>query len=476
MVYPAMIRSHVFCVGASVLGLLLVILSGGAWADAISKAGATVQEGELNSIDMQLFRQFTVMEYTPGQPFEVTITMSASTTEGLTAIGLYETMPPGWVFNGMRGLTGDPPTVSPQPGDMGVLEFAWIQIPELPYTFAYIVTPPETGGGAVFISGQIEYRTTGGAQKSPPVISNLNGQDRIAPTITVLGANPLEVTQNTAFADPGATANDNVDGDISSRVQVIGNVDTSTLGMYTLTYRVSDQAGNQAEATRTVRVVSASTGTGGVYTGGGTSSTGRTGGTSRSSAGTSSAAAASKQNTQKPANVNVNVTPDTTATARLAEMMAKREETQNKLKEAQKHVATPAKNEGGKPPAKKPGDATGTPAASTEGQAEETTDATTAKPAEPPKEEETAAPVAEENTAPVASKPPKVSTTPPSPGIFAVLKERFAQMTPSQLASLMVGLAVALALLAFTLLAWKIAYSPPVRRRPSIENPVEEEK
>lgn len=455
----------------------MLVLSGSAWADAAAKVNPAVKEGELNSIDMQLFRQFSVMEYTPGQPLEVTITMSASMVEGLTAIGLYETLPPEWVFGGLRGLTGDPPTVSPQPGDMGVLEFAWIQIPILPYTFAYIITPPETGGGPVYISGQIEYRTHGGAQKSPPVISNLNGQDRIAPAITVLGANPLQVTQNTAFADPGATANDNVDGDISSRIQTIGNVDTSTLGTYTITYRVSDQAGNQAEATRTVLVVTAAatTGTGGVYAGGGTSSRGRASGTSRSSTGASSAAA-SKQNTQKPANVNVNVTPDTTANARLAEMMAKREETQNKLKEAQKHVATHAKNEGGKPPAKAAPGTPGAPSAS-EGQSEETPDAAlSTSPEGQPAMEEAAKPAAEDNTAPVASKPPKVSATPPSPGVFAVLKERFAQMTPSQLAGLMVGFAIALALLAFTLLAWKVAYSPPVRRRPNNEKTVEEEK
>ncbi len=46
--------------------------------------------------------------------------------------------------------------------------------------------------------------------------------------------------------DDDATAIDNVDGDISESVQVNGNVDTGTVGLYTLTYTVSDSAGNAA--------------------------------------------------------------------------------------------------------------------------------------------------------------------------------------------------------------------------------------
>ena len=50
----------------------------------------------------------------------------------------------------------------------------------------------------------------------------------------------------------GATASDNYDGDISADVVVGGDsVDTSTVGQYTVTYNVSDDAGNAAtEVTR----------------------------------------------------------------------------------------------------------------------------------------------------------------------------------------------------------------------------------
>ena len=86
---------------------------------------------------------------------------------------------------------------------------------------------------------------------------NVIASDNDAPTITLLGNNPLTVSRGTAYSDPGATATDNVDGDISANI-VIGSdaVNTDTQGTYTVTYNVSDSAGNAAaQVTRTVEVV-----------------------------------------------------------------------------------------------------------------------------------------------------------------------------------------------------------------------------
>jgi hypothetical protein len=44
----------------------------------------------------------------------------------------------------------------------------------------------------------------------------------------------MRVEQGTDFTDPGATANDDTDGDVT--VTVSGAVDTATAGVYTLTY------------------------------------------------------------------------------------------------------------------------------------------------------------------------------------------------------------------------------------------------
>ncbi len=79
--------------------------------------------------------------------------------------------------------------------------------------------------------------------------------DTTAPVITLNGSADMTVAQGSTFTDPGATASDDVDGDISSQIVVTGSVDTSTVGDYVLRYNVSDNAGNAAqEKARTVHV------------------------------------------------------------------------------------------------------------------------------------------------------------------------------------------------------------------------------
>ena len=66
----------------------------------------------------------------------------------------------------------------------------------------------------------------------------------------------MTIEVGSTFTDPGATASDAGDGDLTSSIVVTGSVDTSTLGTYTLTYNVSDASGNVADpVTRTVNVV-----------------------------------------------------------------------------------------------------------------------------------------------------------------------------------------------------------------------------
>ncbi len=85
------------------------------------------------------------------------------------------------------------------------------------------------------------------------------GPDTEAPVITLIGDNPLEIKLGSTYSEPGATATDNNDGDISSNIVIKSNVDTSTVGTYTVTYDVIDTAGNQATTvTRQVNVVEAS--------------------------------------------------------------------------------------------------------------------------------------------------------------------------------------------------------------------------
>lgn len=83
--------------------------------------------------------------------------------------------------------------------------------------------------------------------------------DSLPPVITLNGDSTVTVTQGDVYTDPGATATDAVDGDVDAYL-ASGSVDTSVVGVYTLTYEAYDDAGNYAEVlTRTVTVVEADT-------------------------------------------------------------------------------------------------------------------------------------------------------------------------------------------------------------------------
>lgn len=81
--------------------------------------------------------------------------------------------------------------------------------------------------------------------------------DNTPPVITLAGANPqtVEVTQTGSYSDPGATAEDETDGDLTADITVTGDVDVSVVGSYARTYTVADDAGNVTEVVRTVNVV-----------------------------------------------------------------------------------------------------------------------------------------------------------------------------------------------------------------------------
>ena len=82
-------------------------------------------------------------------------------------------------------------------------------------------------------------------------------EDLTPPTITLVGSTSIEVNLYSTYTDPGYSASDDIDGDITSLVVIGGDtVDTDTEGSYIVTYDVSDAAGNQAiQASRTISVV-----------------------------------------------------------------------------------------------------------------------------------------------------------------------------------------------------------------------------
>ena len=78
--------------------------------------------------------------------------------------------------------------------------------------------------------------------------------DIIAPVISIIGGSTLTLTIGDTYTELGATANDDVDGDISSKIITTGTVNTGVAATYTITYTVADTAGNIGTAIKTVVV------------------------------------------------------------------------------------------------------------------------------------------------------------------------------------------------------------------------------
>ena len=78
--------------------------------------------------------------------------------------------------------------------------------------------------------------------------------DLTAPVLTLKGETKITIDAGIAYAEPGYTATDNIDGDITDKVEISGSVNIYHAGTYTLTYSIKDQHGNVTKAERTVVV------------------------------------------------------------------------------------------------------------------------------------------------------------------------------------------------------------------------------
>ena len=80
--------------------------------------------------------------------------------------------------------------------------------------------------------------------------------DTVRPTIALKDLSRIETEINQTYVDPGVTATDNLEGDISTRFETIGTVDITKTGPNYLSYIVRDLYGNVSDTIRrTVFVV-----------------------------------------------------------------------------------------------------------------------------------------------------------------------------------------------------------------------------
>ncbi len=112
--------------------------------------------------------------------------------------------------------------------------------------------PVSTSGTGVFT---LSYNYTDAAWNvSTTVTRTVNVVDTTPPVITLVWSGAVTVLRNTSYTDSGATYTDNLDP--SGSITASGTVDLTTVGIYTLTYDVTDLSWNAAvQVTRTVQIV-----------------------------------------------------------------------------------------------------------------------------------------------------------------------------------------------------------------------------
>lgn len=86
-------------------------------------------------------------------------------------------------------------------------------------------------------------------------VIDLKREDITLPSISLNGDETVYIPVGTDFADPGYSAYDNCDGDITDKVSVSGNVGNSS-GNYSINYSVSDDHGNTFSLKRNIVVYS----------------------------------------------------------------------------------------------------------------------------------------------------------------------------------------------------------------------------
>jgi peptidoglycan/xylan/chitin deacetylase (PgdA/CDA1 family) len=86
-------------------------------------------------------------------------------------------------------------------------------------------------------------------------VIDLKREDVTLPSISLNGDETVFIPVGTDFADPGYSAYDNCDGDITDKVSVSGNVGNSS-GNYSINYSVSDDHGNTFSLKRNIVVYS----------------------------------------------------------------------------------------------------------------------------------------------------------------------------------------------------------------------------
>ena len=130
------------------------------------------------------------------------------------------------------------------------------------FSYSYLIEPEITlkGKKEITIDLNSKYNDPGvtkvGDYTLTYIITNLKGyqkqeitrvikvRDGEKPTLKLKGKSPYVISYQTTYKEPGYTATDNYDGNLTNKVKITGKVDTKKLGTYKLYYTVEDSSSN----------------------------------------------------------------------------------------------------------------------------------------------------------------------------------------------------------------------------------------
>ncbi len=102
----------------------------------------------------------------------------------------------------------------------------------------------------------ITYSVKDTSNNETKITRTITSEDKTLPTITLKGSTNQTIYLGNTWKEPGYTAYDNCDNDITNNVVSSGVVNSNKLGSYKITYTVKDLSGNQTTIIRTVKVIS----------------------------------------------------------------------------------------------------------------------------------------------------------------------------------------------------------------------------
>ena len=134
------------------------------------------------------------------------------------------------------------------------------------YLAYHLIDETKTYNGGLVFTTKVSNGTT--LETSVTVTTTLaetsnTSSDTTPPIITLTGATTITLTQGDDWTDPGATASDNIDGDLTSSITISMShtppfIETSNTGTFYISYTVFDSSGNRADVFRTVIINEAS--------------------------------------------------------------------------------------------------------------------------------------------------------------------------------------------------------------------------